>query len=153
MSANNRILWVVASRSSFQVDLDWNLYFAPRSRPSEEHLYIGIYYAGSVRAIGEEVTAVDVEVDTKRPIYVSGQEPGEDAVRRIEGAVEDAWERFGWDIGRGYRFFLVDRFYETNFTPVREIDGPRYVDLEEWVPKMPRTTERLALELTGRRWS
>lgn len=153
MHPNNPILWVVATRSSFQVDLDWDLYFAPRSRGYEPHRYIGIYHDGAVRAIGEERTIVDVELETREPLYISGVEPEEEDVRRVEGAIEDAWERFGWDIAEGYRFFLVDRFHRTNFPPVMEVEGPRYLNLEEWVPKIPRTTERLALELNGRRWS
>lgn len=153
MQPNNPILWVVATRSSFQVDLDWDLYFAPRSRTYEPHRYIGIYHDGSVRALGEERTVVDIELDTRQPIYISGEKPGDDAIRRIEGAVEDAWERYGWDIAQGYRFFLVDRFYATNFAPVTALEGPRYLNLEKWIPKIPRTTERLALELNGGRWS
>jgi hypothetical protein len=153
MSSSGAILWVVATKSSFQVDLDWNLYFAPRSRPYEEHHYIGIYHDGAVRAVGREQSVLDVDGDTHNPRLVTGREPREEGIRRIEGAVEDAWERFGWDIGAGYRFFLVDSFRETRFVPAFEIDGPRYVDLEEWIPKVPRRTERLALELAGRRWS
>ncbi len=122
MSSKSAILWVVATRSSFQVDLDWGLYFCPRNRPYEEQQYIGIYPDGAVRALGRERSVVDVELDTASPELVEGEEPRAPAVRRIEGAIEDAWKRFGWYIG-------------------------------EWLPKVPRSTERLAVELSGRRWS
>ena len=122
MSSKSVILWVVATRSSFQVDLDWGLYFCPRSRPYEEHQYIGIYHDGAVRALGREQSVVDVELDTASPELVEGVESGAPAVRRSEGAIEDAWKRFGWDLG-------------------------------QWLPKVPRSTERLAVELSGRRWS
>lgn len=153
MSASCAILWVVATKSSFQVDLDWDLYFAPRSRPYQEHQFIGIFHDGAVRAVGREECVVDVEGDSRAPLLVEGAEPGEPEMRRIEGAIEDAWERFGWDIGAGYRFFLVDEFRETKFTPLRQPEGPRYLQLEEWLPKVPSTTERLAVELSGRRWN
>lgn len=57
-----------------------------------------------------------------------------------------------WNIARGYRFFLVDRFRETRFIPAGEIAFPSYVELADWIPKVPRKTEGLALELAGRRW-
>lgn len=152
MSSSSALLWIVPTKSSFQVDLDWDLYFAPRDRPYREHQYIGIFHDGAVRAVGREELVVDVEGDTRNPFLVSGNEPGQEEIRRIEGALEDAWARFGWDIGSGYRFFLVDGFRETTFIPAGEIDAPRYLELADWIPRVPTRTERLALELAGRRW-
>ena len=153
MSKGSTVLWVVAAHSFFSVALDWELYFLQRERPYQRHSHIGLYRRGAVRAVGREELAVDVEVDTRSPKLVSGRSVEERHIRRIEGAVEDAWERYGWDIGSGYRFFLVDRFLETNFICVGEPDQPRYLELEEWLPRIPHRTERLAVELSGRRWA
>lgn len=111
------VLRAVPCRKSHEENTAFNLYYAPASRGYRSHQFLGIYYHKSIRHIGR----LDKEVVVDR---VNGElklKDGDtktltaDEKQRVHDAMDAGTER-GWDIETGHKFFLVDQFYDTDFT-------------------------------------
>lgn len=132
------------------------VYYQPASRPYRAHKYIGLYKHKRVQYVGELEAIIAADLTQDGPRRVDGSTPPTPEQRsRIEYAMRSAREIHGSDITRNYRFFLVDRFYPTDFRKASSggMMNHRYFDLGEILgtDDLPET-EEIATRLSGKEW-
>lgn len=120
--------------TTFDFNVKSNVYYDKVERGFRTHQYLGLYKNKSVRAIGK-VCAIIRAVEENGFIRFTN-EMGELTAERkqiIDKAMNDAIT-CGYDIRHyEYRYFFVEKFYETNFQKVSSggCMGSRIFDLEE----------------------
>ena len=137
-------------------NLDFGIYYEPTHRSPRAHRYLGIYRKMSVRGFGEIMNTVEADLSAGS-LRVSKHDervtPEQEA--RINGMIERAAERRGLDVASKHRFYLVDRFHETDYRKVSPggLRSPRFFDLGEVlnVEPLPDTKE-IAELLSERTW-
>jgi hypothetical protein len=116
-------------------NLTLGIYYQPVSRASREHRYLGVYKNKRVQGVGEidNVVVADLSDDGLRVHDRSDREKpvSQEQRERIEKAIHNARDRHGYDIATGYKFFLLDKFHETDFQKVSSggLMAQRYFDL------------------------
>lgn len=115
-------------------NVEFDVYYEPVNRSPRAHRYLGIYRNMSVRGFGKIVNTVEADFSTQ-DLQVSKHDElvtPEQRVR-IESMIGRAAERRGLNVSSGHRFYLVDRFHETDFRKVSPsgLRGPRFFDLGE----------------------
>jgi hypothetical protein len=149
----------VATGTTFEQNLKYNLYYDPSSKGYQNHKYIGIYNNKAVRGIGEIICIVDVEYDdTTDDLKVISSQFGvlTDEQKKVLKKVIKEAQSFGYNIACGERFFFVNKFYETNFMKSSKngMMGKRYYDvsnMEGYNEKM--NANNIADLLRGKEWS
>jgi hypothetical protein len=137
-------------------NLSFGVYYEPVNRSPRAHRYLGIYKDKSVQGVGEIVNVVESDL-TARGLQVSKHD--EDVTpkqrARIEGIVQSVAERSEPSVASGHRFYLVDRFRETDFRKGSPggLRGPRFLDLGEILgtERLP-SVEEIAELLSGKTW-
>ncbi|MDO0823080.1 hypothetical protein [Desulfosporosinus nitroreducens] len=125
----------VATGTTFKQNLEYNIYYDPRSKGYQNHKYIGIYTNKAVRGIGEIICIVDVDYNnTTDDLKVISTQFGvltNEQKSVLKKVIKEAYSDLGYDIAYGERFFFVDKFYETNFikTSKNGMMGKRYYDV------------------------
>lgn len=125
---------IVPCGTSWELNEKYAYYFDPADRGNREHKYIGFYKSKAVRAIGEMENIITANLENgqlkiiasdKKPIT---KEQKERLLAGIKGAIA-----FGWQIGKGHKFFLVKKFQPVLYLkrtkyPIR---SATYIDLRE----------------------
>lgn len=123
---------VVTCGWTLNENLEFNLYYEPVERSARSHKYLGIYRDKCVRALGEVENIISADLSEGVVEVVSSIRPVQAGQKdRIAQVIAKTKATTGWDISRGYRFYLVNRFIDTAFEkqsagPLR---GVRYFDL------------------------
>lgn len=141
------------SGETFDFNVKNNVYFDKAERGFRPHDYLGLYKNKSVRAIGRIIAKVTAEANGTEILY--HKETGDlndDRKKVIKKAIEE------FDLGLDkYRFFFVDKFFETDFqkdTPGGSM-GTKIFDLSEELgiekDKLPKV-EDIATRLNGKKW-
>ena len=137
--------------TTFDFNIRENLYYDNADRGFKAHNYLGLYKNKSMRAIGK-ITAIITAVEENGSI-IYNRELGEltdEYKNRILRAIDDA-KNYGYDLVHyKHRYFIVDKFYETDFkksTP-RPPMGSRIFDLTkiletEKIPEIDKIAEIL----------
>ena len=141
--------------TSLQQNFQYSLYYDPIGRTARQHAYVGLYAQKSIRGIGKVANVVEAEWTGERLEVLSARSnPSAGERDRIRAAISGA-RLLGWDIARGHRFVLVDRFYETDYkkTSPGPMRGAQYFDLGERLTKdaLPDPPE-IAKVLSGLVW-
>lgn len=107
---------VVTCGWTFEDNMKYSLYYDLADRGYSEHGYIGIYKEKSVRGIGKIVNIVTADIVRGKVKVIESQNPvSEEQLANIKDAAISGKQDFGWDINRDHKFFIVDKFYETDF--------------------------------------
>lgn len=126
---------VVLSGETFEQNMDYNIYYNPRSRGYQNTRYLGLYKKKAVRAIGELIAIADVDISGDRIDYVEEIEGNltQEMKDSIVKVVEEARKQYGYKISKNHRFFFVEEFYETEFKKKSKggLMGQRYIDLKD----------------------
>jgi hypothetical protein len=150
----------VLSGDSFSQNMTHNIYYCPASRGYSPHRYVGLYKNKAIKGIGvlQKVLFADVDSSTKEFLKLEAREgdmPTEEEKARILAIMEDAWDDKGWDIYEGHQFFLVEKFFSTNFKKITlyPILGTKFFDLGGVLEseKLP-DCEDVAEQLKTRTW-
>lgn len=146
---------IVPCSETWQDNLRFALYYQPASRGFSPHAYVGIYSGKAVRAIGRIAKQVVVELADEQVHVLEGSSLTNEERGRILDAVEAA-RAYGYDVHKGYRFFLFDSCEATFFekkTPY-PIQGARFEDLRERLGYAgdPPPVHELAKRLRGESW-
>ncbi len=141
---------------SFDENIEYMLYYCPRSWNRRASKYLGIYSKKSIRSIGRISKIVDCKIDTEKEKVVACEPDISELEReRIVGATKAAFEMRGWNISDQHKFYLCDKMVETNFekTSPGGIQGHRYFDLGEVLHKeqLP-SIETIGELLKGQTW-
>lgn len=132
------------------------VYYQPASRPYRDHKYVGIYKHKRVQYVGEIEATIAADLTQNGLQRVDGGVPPTlEQCARIEDAVRSAQERHGFDIGTNHRFFLVGRFFPTDYRKASPggMLNHRYFDLGEilGIDNLP-DAEGIAERLAGKEW-
>lgn len=147
----------IVAGTTFQDNIDLNLYYDPESRKFSEHGYVGLYKGKSIRAIGKLTkTVIAVEVNGE---MTYNSENGEDPTTEDQERIKEAIRRgdyHGYNLHTiPHRYFIVDKFYPIDFrkTSKNPIQRSKFFNLAEMFgyKTMPET-EKIACDLDGRAW-
>lgn len=147
----------VVAGTTFDDNMELNLFYDQESRKSSDHGYIGLYKNKSVRAIGRlKKTIIAVETDGKMSYKVEkGEDPTQEEIDRINEAVRRA-DGYGYNLHTvSHRYFVVDKFYPIDFrkSSKNPIQKSKFFNLAEMFhyKTMPETA-KIASDLNGRSW-
>jgi len=148
-------LLAFASGVSFDENVQYNIYYDPIDRNhSKPFKYIGLYAHGSICRVGSLNKIVYCDYDEVRDMLISTNNYNiaslsEDEKNRIKGIIKNTDY---YDLSKATKFFLVDKFYETNFdSPSFPIRAKEYFWLNEIEGfKEGMTAEEVAKLLVGK---
>ena len=134
----------------------FNLYYDPVSRSCQEHKYIGIYRDKCIRGIGEIENIIHADlIDDSLQINESSTNVTDEQKKRIIEVIPHAKETCGYDITRDHKFFLVKKFYPTEYkkTSKGPLRGIQYFNLKKELKlnKLP-SIEEIAKKLRDHHW-
>ena len=150
----------ITSGDSFTHNMEHSIYYDAASRGYRPHQYMGLYNNKAVKAIGvlKKVILADVNMETREFIKLEvkfGDEPTVEEKDRILAIMADAFEELGWNISKGLQFFIVEKFYPTDYKKVTKypIQRTKYFDLGDVLGKseLPNC-EELAEQLKDCTW-
>jgi len=140
--------------TTFDFNLNENLYYDNIDRGFSAHDYLGLYKEKSVRAIGKIIaiiTAVTTEIGLE--YKVESGELTDERKQQINRAIEDG-KKYGYELD-ATRYFFVEKFYETDFKKItpRAPMGSRVFDLTQILKteKLPGTLE-ISEQLISKTW-
>lgn len=128
---------VVLAGTTFQQNLQYNIYYAPSDRGYQNHLYLGLYKEKAVRSVGKLISSADIRYDPKSDrIEIIETQLGkvtESQLADIKKVIREAKDDFGYDLTEGHRFFFVEKFYETEYLKPTKgaLMGQKYFDLAD----------------------
>lgn len=155
--------WLRANTAgwSYEENMKYGVYYESLDKGTFDHYYLGLYSEKEVCAIGRMVNSVKAELVDDELVNVesdNGLEVTRDQRERIKAIIHAAkLGRGGYDVTKGCRFFIVDKFYETSFKkstpyPIRKW---RDFDLRDYLGKnlaeLP-PTEEIAERLKNKTW-
>ena len=151
------LMRAVPCGTSHEDNFEFDLYYHPSSRGYRRHQYVGIYFDKSIRGIGKIEKTVEVDAENGTLEGEDVEKLSEEEKRRILGAMKEA-SKHGYSIDQDHEFFLVDRFYRTDFTKASKhgMQGAQYFSLRDYVEigetsDLPET-EKLAGKLRKKEW-
>ena len=144
----------VVAGTTFDDNMELNLFYDQESRKSSDHGYIGLYKNKSVRAIGKlKKTIIAVETDGKMSYKAEkGEDPTQEEIDRINEAVRRA-DGYGYNLHTvSHRYFMVDKFYPIDFrkSSKNPIQKSKFFNLAEMFHyKTIPETAKIASDLNG----
>ena len=149
----DNVLRVVPAGVSYEDNIKYNLYYDKKENGYVPHSFIGLYKDKAVRQVGKIKYVIDVEIENDE-VVKSSQEMPDEVRNNILEAVKKAKE-YGYNIESGHRFFIVDKFYETNFEKVSKfgIMGKRKFFIDSIIGRKAKNAEELAELLKDKHWN
>lgn len=155
--------WLRANTAglSWEENLKYGVYYESLDKGTFDHHYFGLYGNKEVFAIGKMVNSVRAELEYDKLVNVASDKNVDvtqdqlDRIKAIIGAPKVG--AGGYDVSKGCRFFIVEKFYETHFKkstpfPIRKW---RDFDLRDYLGKnlseLP-SVEEIAKRLDGMTW-
>lgn len=147
----------IVAGTTFQDNMDLNLYYDQESRKFSEHGYIGLYKDKSIRAVGKlKKTIIAVEAEGNMTYRAeTGEAPTPHEICRINEAIHRA-EDYGYNLRTiSHRYFMVEKFYPIDFrksskNPIQKSKFFNLADMFRY--KTMPDTEKIAADLNGRTW-
>lgn len=149
-------LRAVAVGKSFDQNLKHNIYYAPKSRSYRPHTYLGLYTKKAVRAIGKikKVVNLSFDIEDKKITEISDDNLPQEERESISNMILEAYQDFGWKIYKDHNFFIVDKFYQTDFKKTSKYGllSTKYFDLRKYLKTPLPETEIIADKLAQQTW-
>ncbi len=146
---------VVCSKTLAE-NMERHVYYDSTARGFREHDYIGLYADKGIRAIGKISNIVHAELDGGNlKVMAKLRPPTEAQLKTIREIIPVAAKNNGYQIATGHNFFLVDRFFETDYRKASKypIQGPKYFDLREVLGRKDLPgVEEIARLMRGVQW-
>ncbi|HVW13016.1 MAG TPA: hypothetical protein VHB54_04290 [Mucilaginibacter sp.] len=153
---DNILLAFTANRTQ-KDNLKYNIYYDPIARRHNlPFKYIGLYADKNIFAIGELKKIVACDYDNGKLVQTGDYDLNlltKEEYDRIKGIIESTSSYD--DIEHGIKFFLVDKFYETDYAKASDypIRAKKYIWLDQvegFSPTM--TAAQIATLLNGKKW-
>lgn len=147
----------IVAGTTFNDNMELNLFYDQESRKFSEHGYIGLYKDKSIRAIGKlKKTIIAVEENHEMKYRTESGEPSTpDDIKRIEEAIRRATD-YGYNLRTiSHRYFMVEKFYPIDFrkSSKNPIQKSKFFNLAEMFGyKTMPDTETISKDLDGRTW-
>lgn len=148
---------VVLCGKTFEQNLRTKIYYAPSNRSYKPAKFLGLYKNKCIRAIGEvknivDVTSVNGEISLIEPHLGKYNKEMKEI---LIGVIDEAKEKFQYDLSNNHRFFFVNEFLETDYTKISKggLMGTRYFDVSEIEGYIPGiSNEEIANMLREHEW-
>lgn len=144
--------------TTFEDNIENKLYYHGRNKGYSAHKYIGLYKDKSIRSIGEVKAIIDSVFDENGVMSLKAVDGvlTEEIKQAIYKAIEDS-KSYGYALDKEeHRFFIVDKFYATDFKKItpRAPMGHRYFDLCKILgtDTLPKDVSNLAALLAQKEW-
>lgn len=151
---DNRTMLVFTAGESLFENLKYDIYYDPITRKHNSPFkYIGLYKDKAVKSIGILNKTVYCDYDSGKLVATNGYDLNQlskEEYERILGTIENTGY---YDLKLGMKFFLVDKFYDTNYikTSFSSIRAKRYFWLDQIEGfKDGMTSKEVAQLLDGR---
>lgn len=149
-------LRIVLCGETLDENVRYGVYYHRASRGYSALGYLGAYKHKSVRAVGKVRNTVTASVNGDEVEVVESETPPTpEDLAAIRGAVADGAANHGYTFDADHVFFLVDRFYETDFRKESKyaLMRERHFDLRAVLGRtdLPTTAE-IAEQLRGVNW-
>ncbi|WP_206460547.1 hypothetical protein [Anaerovorax sp. IOR16] len=151
-----KFMRAMTAGTTLKDNLELNLYYDDAKRNFSKHAYIGLYSKKCIQAIGKIQKIIVVEIIDGELQYKieEGQEIMHEELQNIKEAILRS-RKYGYDLAKPHRYFLVDEFYHTNFkksTPY-PIQRAKYFDLKDILKcdELP-STDKIAKTLNKLEW-
>lgn len=138
----------------------YNIYYYPISHSYQSHNYIGLYNAKTVKGIGKIICSADINYDVNNDnMDIKETQIGsltDENKKSIKEVIAHAYNEYGYEIYKNHRFFIVDKFYETEFKKISPggMMGKRYYDISTIEGyKKDMSTREVAFLLRDKTWS
>lgn len=142
ISIEDKLMRALPVGDTLKHNFKYQLYYAPANRSySRQHKYLGLYNQKEIKGIGEIQLIVDAEYskETEELSYCKVIQGNEELLtdnikNNIIQSMIDGESEFGYQIYKGYRFFIVPEFIKTNFKKNSPggLLGAKYFDLTEY---------------------
>lgn len=136
----------VLAGTTFEQNMEHNIYYAPSDRGYQNHKYLGLYKIKAIRAVGEVICSADISYSLETGQFQimdvqTGELTGEQQ-ETIKKVILEARENYGYHLEEGHRFFFVEQFIETEYIKPTKggLMGQKYFDLAE-IPGYERGME------------
>jgi hypothetical protein len=144
---------VVTASTSLRENLKYGVYYDPITRNHNTAFkYMGLYFNKSIVAIGEVMHCVWADSLEDNIVIKNNVNPPEEVKKRISEIIK---KTDYYDIRAGHKFYVVDRFYETNFvkTSSGSLRGKQYFKISD-LPgvKMGMSANEMATIVNGKEW-
>ena len=147
-------LRIVPCGTTFNLNVEWNVYYQPTERSYSAHEYLGIYNQKAVRYVGKVAAVYDNDTVNGAMVLKLVEGFGkQEFEQRINGMVQATKAKVGWDVSSDTRFFCVEKFAATSFVKKSSggIMGPRFWDITKNV-KPGITDAEIAEALRQQSW-
>ena len=141
----------VACGLTLELNLKYSLYYHPVDRNFQPITYIGLYSKKAIRAIGKITYTVDAKLRGDQlitfDIFGKRIDLPKDKHYDILNSIKLGIELYNHQLLSGYRFFLVDNFYEIDFNKVSPhgIVSKKYFNLSDFSKgQLPESTAEIA---------
>jgi len=152
----NRTLLVFTASESHEDNFKYNIYYDPVIRNHNTPFrFVGLYYDKTVVGVGQLNKIICCDYKAGKLIATNGDDINrlsEDEYKRVKNIIE---KTDYYDLKRGTKFFLVDKFYKTNYkkTSFSSLRAKKYFWLDEIQGfKENMTAEQIAKLIEGRTW-
>jgi hypothetical protein len=141
-------------------NMKYNIYYDPSSHGYQNHSYIGLYNAKTIKGIGKIICIADIYYDKAADkIDVLATHVGtltDENKQTIKKVIAHAYMEYGYELHKDHRFFIVDKFYETDFKKVSSggMRGKQFFDISTLKGyRKGMATQEIAELLKGEIWS
>lgn len=152
----------ISAGGSLKENLQYGVYFEDLNKPKLVHGYLGLYAQKRIWGIGKVVNSVVADLEDGELKNFTSDFPNKtvtpDERERIKAIIQAAPQSDGgYNVEKGCRFFVVDRFRPISFKKKSwgAVRKYRDFDLRDWVKfegnELP-DTEVIASQLDGREW-
>lgn len=137
LSNQNTVMRAITAGGSFAENVNHSVYFDIASRGYSPHSYLGLYTRKSVRAIGKLSNIIEANYDLELKQFESAESRIGVEVQKIDldkilAIMHAATAIRGWNVYTGHVFFVVEKFYETDFNKSTKfpIQRTKFFDLQ-----------------------
>lgn len=125
---------VVPCGTTYDLNMKYDLYYMSAPRGYRSHKYIGLYKNKCIQAIGEikKISQIEMEEGKEDIKVIEGDKLNKEEEEIIFKAIKEAYDRYGDKVNKDHRFFIVDKFYETEYKKTSKygVQNARYYNLE-----------------------
>lgn len=160
LDVSNSLLRIVPCGWSLELNVKYNVYFAPSNRGFTKHNYVGLYAnKNSVKGmfyIGRLVNTIQANLnsDSLLEIISSTEPPTELQLKLITDCMNESLQEQKVSISIGHTFFCIDQFIKTEYLKKSKygMQGTRIVNLKSLLGSIPSGADEVASQLKGQTW-
>ena len=160
LDVSHSLLRIVPCGWSRELNVKYNVYFAPSNRGYTKHSYVGLYAnLNSVKGmfyVGRLINTIQANLasDSLLKIISSTEPPTELQLKMITDCMHESLQEQKVSISTGHTFFCINQFFETKYLKKSKygMQGTRIVNLKSLLGGTPSGADEVASQLNGQTW-